>query len=162
MDNALDVCENDRIYMCAPSTTFDSNTFLGDTGASTHMVGSDEGLYDYEEIDKSVVIGDGKELKATKLGKLKKTVHQVDGMTMDIVLEEVKFVPGLDMPLFGILKALAQGWKIKNHGINLTIYKGPMTLTFDRNLRTRNGKLVGVSLLPRGGTHGKEVAMLNA
>ena len=33
MDDMLDVCENDRIYMCAPSTTFDSNTFLGDAGA---------------------------------------------------------------------------------------------------------------------------------
>ena len=134
MNNALDVCENDRIYMYAPSTTFDSNTFLGDTGPSAHVVGSDERLHDYEDVDEAVVIGDGKELKATKLGKLQKTVHQVDGTAMDIVLKEVKFVPSLDMPLFGILKALAQGWKIKNNDINLTIYKGQMTLTFNRNL----------------------------
>ena len=47
---------------------------------------------------------------------------QVDGRTMDIVLKEVKLVPGLDMPLFGILKALQQDWKIRNKGVNLTIY----------------------------------------
>ena len=26
MNDAMDVCENDRIYMCAPSTGFDTNT----------------------------------------------------------------------------------------------------------------------------------------
>ena len=85
---------------------------------------------------------------------------QVDGHTMDIVLEEVKLVPGLDMPLFGILKALHQGWKIRNKGVNLTIYKGDMALTFDRELPTRNGTLVAVSLLPRSGrSRGQEMCM---
>ena len=131
-----EVALDDRVYMCKPNCRFDENTFLGDTGASTHMVGVDDGLYDCEDIDEAVVIGDGKELKATKLGKLKRTVMQADGRTMDIVLEEVKLVPGLDMPLFGILKALHQGWKIKNKGVNLTIYKGDMAMTFDKELPT--------------------------
>ena len=112
------------------------------------MIGVDDGLFDYEEIDEAVIIGDGKEMKATKIGKLRRTVHQADGSTLDIVLEEVKYVPGLDMPLFGILKALSQGWKTRNEGIFLMLYKNKMSITFDRVLRTKNGKLVGVSLLP--------------
>ena len=138
---------------------FNSTTFLGDTGASTHVIGADDGLFDYEEIDEAVIIGDGKELKATKIGKLRQTVHQADGSTLDIVLEEVKCVPGLDMPLFGMLKALSQGCKMRNEGTFLTLYKNKMSITFDRVLRTKNGKLVGVSLLPRDGDNRKEVAM---
>ena len=33
--------------------------FLGVTGASTHMVPTDEGMYDWREIDEPVIIGDG-------------------------------------------------------------------------------------------------------
>ena len=47
---------------------FDQCTFLADTGASTHMIGDDEGLIDVTEIHKPIVIGDGKVLYATKIG----------------------------------------------------------------------------------------------
>ena len=57
--------------MCKETHRFDENTFLGDTGASTHMVGIDDGLYDCVDTDEAVIIRDGKELKATKIGKLK-------------------------------------------------------------------------------------------
>ena len=51
----------DVALMCAnKDAKFDGTTFLGDTGASTHMVGSDEGLYDCKDIDEPVVVGDGK------------------------------------------------------------------------------------------------------
>ena len=61
---------------------------------------------------------------------------QADGWTMDIALEEVKLVPGSDMPLFGILRAPHQGWKIRNKGVNLTIHKGDMAMTFEKELPT--------------------------
>ena len=136
------------------------STFLGDTGASTHVIGSDEGMFDCREISEYVTLGDGKKMVATKIGKLRRTAYQVDGTTQDVILEDVKFVPGLDTPLFGILKALDQGWKIKNKGVHLSLYKNGTTVTFDRLLETKNGKLVGVALLPRTGKGSKgEVAM---
>ena len=110
---------------------FEACTFLADTGASTHMVGDDDGMFDCKDIDKPIIISDGKPIKATKIGKLKRTVLQVDGRTQDIVLEEVKHVPGLDMNLFAVLKALRQGWQIGNNGINLSLTKGRTTLHFD-------------------------------
>ena len=97
-------CVRDKRYK-----SFDGSTFLGDTGASRHMVPTDEGMFDWREIDEPVVIGDGKQMKAIKIGKVRKTVLQADGTTHDIVLEDVKHVPGLDMPLFAVLKALDQG-----------------------------------------------------
>ena len=136
------------------------STFLGDTGASTHMVGDDDGMFDCKDINEPVTVGDGKKLIATKIGRLRRTVYQVDGRTQDIVLEDVKLVPGLDTPLFAILKALDQGWRIKNRGVLLTLIRKGVQVTFDRILTTRNGKLVGVALLPCTGQGSKEeVAM---
>ena len=88
-------------------------------------------MYNCKKINEPIIISDEKPMRATKMGKLWRTVHQVDGRTQDIVLEEVKYVPGLDMNLFVVLKALKQGWKISNKGIALMITKEGTTLTFD-------------------------------
>jgi hypothetical protein len=45
------------------------NTFLGDTGASTHMGNNDEGMFDDTVISSPVKIGNGVVLMATKIGK---------------------------------------------------------------------------------------------
>ena len=143
-----------------PTSTAKGTTFLADTGASTHMVRTDDGMFDCKNINKPVIIGNWKTLIATKIGKLQRTALQRDGSTQDIVLEEVKFVPGLDMPLFGILKACDQGWKIDNHGVQLTLSKGKAKISFDRVITTSNGKLVGITLLPNSGNvQGSEIAM---
>ena len=55
------------------------STFLGDTGASTHMVGDDDGMFDCRDINEPVTVGDGKKLIATKIGRLRRTVYHVDG-----------------------------------------------------------------------------------
>ena len=96
-----------EVAMMAKGTQeFDRCIFLADTGASTHMIGDDEGLTDVTEIHEPIVIGDGKQLYATKIGRLRRTVLQTDGTTQDVVLEDVKYIPGLDMPLFAVLKSL--------------------------------------------------------
>ena len=81
--------KGERVHMCKSCKErfgkFDSTTFLGDTGASTHMVPTDEGMYDCEEINEPVIIGDGKPMRAVKKGKLRRTVLQVDGTTRDVV-----------------------------------------------------------------------------
>ena len=48
---------------------FDKSTFLRDTGALTHMV-PDEGMYNWKEINEPVIVGDGKALRAVKIGKI--------------------------------------------------------------------------------------------
>ena len=154
--------ERAMMAMGTPQKDFMATTFLADTGASTHRIGDDDGMYDCKEIDEPIIISDGKSMKATKIGKLRRTAYQVNGNTQDIVLEEVKYVPGLDMNLFAVLKALKQGWMITNKGITLSIAKDGMMLWFDRVMNTTNGSLVGINLLPRTGTIKKrkgEVAM---
>ena len=55
------------------------NLFIADSGASCHLVGNDEGMYECEHIDDDIVIGDGKSIRATKIGKFKMLLKQQDG-----------------------------------------------------------------------------------
>jgi len=150
--------QGDELYNCIEEHAYvmgeqklspGSSIFLGDSGASTHMGNEDEGMYDVQEINDPVTVGNGKVLRATKVGKLKRTVHQVNGSTLDVILPDYKFVPGLHANLFSITKALSSGWEIGNKGVKLTLSKAGHTIEFDRVFKTENGFLCGVELLPR-------------
>ena len=96
---------HDKVFMAAEDgyEQFDKSTFIADTGASTHMVNSDDGMYDCKEIEEPIILCNGKKMMATKIGKVRMTALQVDGSTADVVLQGVKFVPGLDMNLFSVM-----------------------------------------------------------
>jgi hypothetical protein len=128
---------------------FTKNTWIADSGASCHMGPTDDGMYDTTEIDNPIKIGNGRTLRAIKIGKLKKTIKQNDGSTLDIMLEEYKHVPSLQMHLFSITKALDAGWQLGNDGVKIILRKGSNKVTFDRIMKTDRGKLCGVEILSR-------------
>ena len=138
---------------------FTPSTWLADTGASTHMMNTDEGMFDTEDIDEKVTIGNGKSLAAPKKGKARLTAVQRNGTTKDIVLNDCKFVPGLETNLFSLTKSIDQGFKIGNEGPVLILRKGNVVLKFDRILRTKGGKLCGIDLLPRTKGNKDDIAM---
>ena len=138
---------------------FDKSTFIADTGASTHMVNSDEGMFDCKDIEEPIVLCNGKKMIARKIGKVRMTALQVDGSTADVVLQGVKFVPGLDMNLFSVLRSLDQGWNISNDKTHMMLNKGKTTIKFDREYPTKNGRLVGINLVTRTRSNDGEFAM---
>ena len=134
---------------------FGRDTWIADSGASTHLGNSEEGMFDVEEIKEPVTIGDGTKLYATKIGKKRCTVLQANGDTMDIVLDDYKFVPKLQHNLFSITKALDNGWSISNKGLTMKLKKGDWSLSFDRRYKTDTGRICGVDILPRIGAEGE-------
>ena len=152
---------HDKVFMAAEDgyEQFDKSTFIADTGASTHMVNSDDGMYDCKEIEEPIILCNGKKMMATKIGKIRMTALQVDGSTADVVLQGVKFVPGLDMNLFSVMRSLDQGWKISNDKTHMMLSKNKITLKFDREYPTKNGRLVGINLVTRTRSTDGEIAM---
>ena len=71
------------------------NTWLGDSAASCHLCNDDDGMFEWKHINSPVKIGNGKALMATKIGKLRRTIIQKNGDTIDVVLKDVKYVPDL-------------------------------------------------------------------
>ena len=136
-----------------------NNTWLGDTGASTHYVKSDEGMFDVKLIDEPVKVGNGKSMRATKVGSLKMTVLQANGDTKNITLENVKYVPELWVNLFSITQALKKGMKIANDGIKIQLRKGDFMMEFDLIIATKTGYIIAVNMVPRIENHVAQAAL---
>jgi hypothetical protein len=84
-----------------------------------------------------------------KIGKKKLVVIQTDGATLDVTLDECKFVPGLWINLFSITKALGNNWNISNKGQCIILTNTNVTITFDRLMKTYNGTVVRVIMKPK-------------
>ena len=52
------------------SNKFTKDTWVGDTGATSHMTNSDKGLIDVQMINEQIRVGNGKFMIATKKGRL--------------------------------------------------------------------------------------------
>jgi hypothetical protein len=48
-----------------------------------------DGMFNIQDIDEKVTVGNGNKMVATKVGSLRRQVIQVDGSTLDIVINEV-------------------------------------------------------------------------
>jgi hypothetical protein len=106
-------------------------------------------MFDVKVISSPVKIGNGVTLTATKIGKHQMTAMQSDGTTINLVLEDYKYVPDLWVNLFSIRKALSKGWNIGNKGIMLSVSKNDTGLMFDQVFRTQKGMVLGAEMLPR-------------
>lgn len=111
-------------------------------------------MHDVTEIDEPITIGNGNAMRATKVGKLRRTIHQKDGSAKDTELEECKCVPELKMNSFSVVKSLASGWKVGNQDVNVHLEKNGIQMTFDRTHKTKTGKPCGVDIPPRTGKTG--------
>ena len=127
---------------------FTRSTWLGDTGATSHMVNKHDGMFDVVKVNVPIRIGNGKVLIAVAKGKLRAKVVQKDGTERIVVFENVYYVPELWTNLFSIGSAIKKGFKIGNKGLHITLTKGKSTLEFDRVMHTQHGFVIGVEIIP--------------
>jgi len=135
----------------------DHEIWIGDSGASCHFCNPDDGLYDCTEIFEEITVGNGSVMIAKKIGKLQCGVLQKNGEWLIVTLENVKFVPELWINLFSIGKALKNGFNISNNDEILSLTKGKVTLTFDNAVRTKDGSVPAIRLMPIGNDVGLAV-----
>ena len=125
------------------------NTFLADSGASSHMGHCDAGMFDFQEKTCGIKVGDGNVHAVTKIGKKSGILVQADGTQTNVVLENYKHVPGLWVNLFSVTQALTSGWNLKSDGQIIMLVKGQDTINYDRILKTGDGFVCGVDIIPQ-------------
>ena len=133
----------------AKEVEFSSDTWIGDSGASCHMTNQSDGMFEIRDIDEDITIGNGKPMKATKVGKLKVEMVQKNGSTQQFTMVGVKFVPDLYCKLFSVTAALDKGFQIGNKGRVITLQKGDFKIAFDKVFETKTGFISGVELKAR-------------
>jgi hypothetical protein len=79
-EHVLAAIDNEFAFK-ADGSKLTKDTWIGDTGASCHMTNDDTGMYEVKTIDDEITVGNGKPMKATKIGKIKMEIIQVDGST---------------------------------------------------------------------------------
>ena len=87
MDNTV-LMSNEMVI----SNKFMKNTWIGDTGATSHMVNSDKGMIDVKIINERIKMGNRKHMTATKQGLLPCIIKQADGKDKECKIE-VKYIP---------------------------------------------------------------------
>ena len=92
----------------------DKDTWICDSGASGHYCMSTDGMFNLKDINEKITIGNCEKMLATKVGSIRHRVIQVDGSTLDIVINEVKYLPELCANLFSMSNAIKNGFKLSN------------------------------------------------
>ena len=93
-------------------------------------------MFDVKAISEEIRIGNGKTMRATKVGMLRCKVLQKDRKSFEVTLTEVKYAPELWVNLFSIGQTLSNGFQISNDGIIIHLTKGTTLLTFDKVIQT--------------------------
>lgn len=123
------------------------NIWVGDSGASSHMVNSLNGVSNIVDIDTQIKIGDSNFLSAPKKGHYSGTIIQVDGSTTTVKLDVI-YVPSLYTNLFSITSALSKGAKLSNDNEVIILNIHNNKVKFDRKLQTSGGHTMGIQINP--------------
>jgi hypothetical protein len=73
-------------------------------GACGHYCNSDKGLSNFKGINENITVGNFNFMKGTKVGSLKYQVVQLGGLSVNVILQEIKYALGFRVNLFSISK----------------------------------------------------------
>ena len=127
-----------------------ANTFIADSGATTHMRNSKAGMTDLENWVVDVTVGNNETIQSVAKGTFKGKVIQQSGRTMNITLTDVLYVPDLSMNLLSLTKAIKNpetSFKSQGNLISLAI-NGTTPILFDQIHKSGSGQLLGVQIVP--------------
>ena len=131
MASEKETSDNKVSFVAINKSTKKSDLWIGDTGASTHMKNTIDGLFDLRKEETIIRIGNGEGLKSTTIGTLKAIVEQADGTKMDVILKNVAYVPDLATNLFSITKAMENGFEVSSKGNIMSLSKGSKVIKLD-------------------------------
>jgi hypothetical protein len=127
------------------------NLFIADSGATSHMRNTLEGMYDVEDWVVGVKVGNSEIMKSKKKGKFKGLVKQTNGTTLEVIITDVLYVPDLWVNLLSLVKVISNpnNSLTSNPKGEFVLHLGKQTqVIFDRAIIKGSGKLLGVEIIP--------------
>jgi hypothetical protein len=104
-------------------------------------------MFNEKDIAETITVGNGNSMVATKVGSLKRCVIQLNGSTLDITINEGKYVPDFYVNLFSINKAIKNGFNLSINGTAICFTKGSASITFDRVISTLSRSISGIKMV---------------
>jgi hypothetical protein len=88
------------------NTSVTSNTFIAYSGATCHMRGFLEGMFNLKPDVTNIMVGNNEAMSSVSMGNYKGLLLKPHGSTMDLTLKDVLFIPKRMVNLFSLAKAL--------------------------------------------------------
>ena len=102
-----------------------NESWLADSGASVHVTNSCQKMFNVIDDDSTIVVGTGKETKATKKGDLM-LVHNITNQR--ILLKNVLYVPSFEQNIISIPTLMKNGFSLKARNKNFELVQNRRSL----------------------------------
>ena len=130
----------------------EEDLWIGDSGASTHMMGSEQHVFNKKLISGSMRTANGAHMKMLCEGDINADVITKNGEVTSGTLR-VKVIPGMKQKLFSFTQAMLGGWSMQGgqtkqgeHFIALT-HEDHKPIIFDRVLNAGNSVLLAAKMI---------------
>ena len=127
---------------------FHNFTWIADSGATTHMTNSLEGMYELMDTNVSVSVGDGRKMRTVKTGKWRGTAVDSEGTRKQITLSNVSYIPDLMVNLFSLTAVMDKGFQVDGNSKGITVQKQEWKMRFDKRIGTPKGHVFAITMLP--------------
>ncbi len=100
---------------------FKENIWVADSGATTHVTNSLEGMFNMKDVNGTISVGDGRKMTTAKIGKWRGKAIDSEGKETNKVLTNVSNVPELMVNLFSVTAVMEKGVTVigRKNGIHL-------------------------------------------
>lgn len=143
-ETAMLTVEDQKALMSAGSIEADS--WIADTGASTHMVNSKEFIFNLRSKNATVSVGNGQRANINLMGDLKGKILNSDGSKHEVMLKDVSYVPSMCCNLYSLTTAIGKGFSLGNKGRMITLEKEGLRFDFVEEFKMESGFLWGLKL----------------
>lgn len=144
--------DSEIVLMANTLQKFGKNTWIADSGASTHMCNDLSAMHNLKESNQSISIGNGTKLTATKSGTVRGELRLANGDKKLIVLTNVSYVPDLLVNLFSLTSAIEKDFTVHGSKQGIEIRKGSSSMQFDEKFGTTKGHIFGTTIIPLSAT----------
>ena len=134
---------NENVLLC---TEIHEDVWIADSGASSHMINTLQGMYNQRRISSKVKIGSGEYVEANIIGEVSGIVIQKDGTKKEITLRDVKYVPRLFCKLISLTTTTNRRFKMTGNEDGITIQKANTSYRFDQRIKSGDGELAGLKI----------------
>ena len=134
---------NETALLC---TEIHEDIWIADSGASSHMTNTLQGMYNQRRISLKVKIGRGEYIDANIIGDMSGIAIQKDGTRKDITLQDVKYIPHLFCKLISLTTTMNRGFKMTGNEDGITFEKASTLYTFDQQIKSGDGEFVGMKI----------------
>ena len=130
------------------------NLWVGDSGATHHIVCKDENLINWVQSDEEVEAADSGLMRVEKIGMIQYQFKDENREVSEVIIEDVKFIPNLRLNLFNIPLGMMKGWNVELKGTISKLKKEEKVISFHKKFR--KGRVFFHVLKNRKGRAGKE------